>query len=118
MGFAMLVRRRAIDDVGGFDEGFFLFSEETDLCRRLWDSGWEIWYLPDAEFTHVGGASQKGRMFDENVRGHLRYLAKHRGEKDARRARMLLLWGLRLRAVLFRGERRRMYRRIARLFTR
>ena len=114
MGFAMLVRREAVEAVGGFDEGFFLFSEETDLCRRLWDAGWEVWYVPEAEFTHVAGASHGGRMFDENVRGHLRYLTKHRGEAYAERARRLLLWALRLRGVLFPGERGRMYRQAAR----
>jgi GT2 family glycosyltransferase len=118
MGFAMLVRRRAVEDVGGFDEGFFLFSEETDLCRRLWDAGWQVWYLPEAEFTHVAGASHGGRMFDENVRGHLRYLAKHRGDAYAERARRLLLWALRLRGVLFPGERGRMYRQAARTVAR
>ncbi|HEV8251140.1 MAG TPA: glycosyltransferase family 2 protein, partial [Gaiellaceae bacterium] len=80
MGFAMLVRREAVEQVGSFDESFFMFSEETDLCRRLWDAGWEVWYDPEAEFTHVAGATHGGRMFDENVRGHLRYLKKHRGE--------------------------------------
>ena len=115
MGFAMLVRREAVEQVGGFDEGFFMFSEETDLCRRLWDAGWEVWFEPAAEFTHVAGASHGGRMFGENVRGHLRYLAKHRGEAYAERARKLLLWALRLRGLVFRGERGRMYRDAARL---
>jgi N-acetylglucosaminyl-diphospho-decaprenol L-rhamnosyltransferase len=118
MGFAMLVRREAVEAVGGFDEGFFMFSEETDLCRRLWDAGWEVWYVPQAEFTHVAGASHGGRMFDENVRGHLRFLGKHRGEAYAERARRLLLWALRLRGLLFRGDRGRMYRHAARMLTR
>jgi len=118
MGFAMLVRREAFEAVGGFDEEFFLFSEETDLCRRLWDAGWEVWFAPEAEFTHVAGASHGGRMFGENVRGHLRYLAKHRGEAYAERARKLLLWALRLRGALFRGERGRMYRDAARMLSR
>jgi N-acetylglucosaminyl-diphospho-decaprenol L-rhamnosyltransferase len=118
MGFAMLVRRAAVEEIGGFDESFFMFSEETDLCRRLWDAGWEVWYDPEAEFTHVAGASHGGRMFDENVRGHLRYLRKHRGEAYAARARRLLLWALRLRGLLFRGERGRMYRQAARMLTR
>ena len=117
MGFAMLVRREAFEQVGGFDEDFFLFSEETDLCRRLWDAGWEVWFTPHAEFTHVGGASHGGRMFGENVRGHLRYLAKHRGDAYAERARKLLLWALRLRGLLFRGERGRMYRQAARMIS-
>jgi N-acetylglucosaminyl-diphospho-decaprenol L-rhamnosyltransferase len=114
MGFAMLVRRAAMDEVGGFDESFFMFSEETDLCRRLWDAGWEVWYDPEAEFTHVAGATHGGRMFDENVRGQLRFLTKHRGEAYAERARRLLLWSLRLRGLLFPGDRGRMYRRVAR----
>ena len=115
MGYAMLVRREAFDAVGGFDEAFFMFSEETDLCRRLWDAGWEVWFTPDAEFTHVGGASHKGLMFDENVGGHIRFLGKHQGDAYAERARHLLLWALRLRGVLFRGERGRMYRQAARM---
>jgi N-acetylglucosaminyl-diphospho-decaprenol L-rhamnosyltransferase len=115
MGFAMLVRREAVEEVGGFDEEFFMFSEETDLCRRLWDAGWEVWYAPEAEFTHVAGASHGGRLFGDNVRGHLRYLAKHHGEQYAERGRKLLLWALRLRGVLFRGERGRMYREAARM---
>ena len=118
MGFAMLVRREAVEQVGSFDESFFMFSEETDLCRRLWDAGWEVWYDPEAEFTHVAGATHGGRMFDENVRGHLRYLKKHRGEQYAARARRLLLWALRFRGLVFRGERGRMYRQAARMLTR
>ncbi|HEV8249399.1 MAG TPA: hypothetical protein VGQ15_05465, partial [Gaiellaceae bacterium] len=85
---------------------------------RLWDAGWEVWYDPEAEFTHVAGATHGGRMFDENVRGHLRYLKKHRGEQYAARARRLLLWALRFRGLVFRGERGRMYRQAARMLTR
>lgn len=118
MGYAMLARREAVEEVGGFDEEFFLFSEETDWCRRFWDAGWEVWFTPDAEFVHVGGASHKGRMFGENVRGHVRFLAKHRGDRYAERARRLLRAALVLRGVLFRGERGRMYRDAARLLAR
>jgi N-acetylglucosaminyl-diphospho-decaprenol L-rhamnosyltransferase len=113
MGYALLLRRSAVEEVGGFDEEFFMFSEETDLCRRLWDAGWEVWFTPDAEFAHVGGASHKGLMFDENVSGHIRFLAKHRGTRYADHARVLLLWALRLRGLVFRGERGRMYRQAA-----
>jgi N-acetylglucosaminyl-diphospho-decaprenol L-rhamnosyltransferase len=118
MGFAMLVRREAVEEVGGFDEDFFMFSEETDWCRRFWDAGWEVWFAPDAEFTHVGAATHGGRMFGENVRGQLRFLAKHRGPAYAERARKLLVVALRLRGLLFRGERGRMYRDAAGLLRR
>ena len=58
---------------------------------------------------HVGGASHGGRLFRENVRGHLRFLSKHRGDAYAERARKLLWAATRLRGLLFRGERGRMY---------
>ena len=69
MGYALLVRREAFEAAGGFDEDFFMFSEETDLCRRLWDAGWEVWFTPDAEFTHLGGGSTEGR-WTSPVRAH------------------------------------------------
>ena len=70
-------------------------------------------FFPGAECVLVGGASHGGRMFRENVRGHLRFLAKHRGPRYAERARRLLRVATRLRALLFRGERGRMYREAA-----
>jgi N-acetylglucosaminyl-diphospho-decaprenol L-rhamnosyltransferase len=110
MGACMLVRREAVEQVGPLDEAFFLFSEETDWCYRFEQAGWKVIFFPGAECVHVGGASHGGRMFRENVRGHLRFLAKHRGVPYAERARRLLAWSLRLRARLFRDERGRMYR--------
>jgi GT2 family glycosyltransferase len=110
MGACMLVRREAVEQVGPLDEAFFLFSEETDWCYRFEEAGWKVLFFPGAECVHVGGASHGGRMFRENVRGHLRFLAKHRGVRYAERARRLLEWSLRLRARIFRDERGRMYR--------
>jgi N-acetylglucosaminyl-diphospho-decaprenol L-rhamnosyltransferase len=109
MGACMLVRRAAVDEVGGLDERFFLFSEETDWCYRFRQAGWKVLFYPGAEVVHVGGATHGGRFFREQVRGHLRFLAKHRGEHDAERARRLLRAALRLRGLAFRGERGRMY---------
>jgi N-acetylglucosaminyl-diphospho-decaprenol L-rhamnosyltransferase len=110
MGSVMLARREAIEQVGPLDEDFFLFSEETDWCYRFVKAGWKVLFFPGAEFVHVGGASHGGRMFTENLRGHLRFLAKHRGAAEAERARRLLLTSLRLRGALFPGERGKMYR--------
>jgi GT2 family glycosyltransferase len=114
MGSCFLVRRAACDEVGLFDEDFFMFSEEVDWFYRFHQAGWAIWFTPDAEAVHVGGATHGGRMFDENVGGHVRWFAKHRGPKEAARARLLLRTSLRMRGVLFRGERGRMYRDAAR----
>ncbi len=114
MGSCFLVRRAAADQVGMFDEDFFLFSEETDWLYRFHQAGWTVWFTPDAEAVHVGGASHGGRMYVENVRGLVRWFAKHRGSREAARARGLLAVALRLRGLVFRGERGRMYRDAAR----
>ncbi|HWG55153.1 MAG TPA: glycosyltransferase family 2 protein [Gaiellaceae bacterium] len=113
MGACMLVRRAAVDEVGELDEAFFLFSEETDWCYRFVRAGWKVLFFPGAECVHVGGASHGGRFFRENVRGHLRFLAKHRGEREAERARRLLRAALLVRGRVFRGERGRMYADVA-----
>jgi N-acetylglucosaminyl-diphospho-decaprenol L-rhamnosyltransferase len=109
-GAALLVRREAADAVGLFDEAFFMFSEETDWLHRFRAAGWKVLFFPGAEVAHVGGASHGGRLNVENLRGILRFLDKHRGRREAERARLLLLWALRLRVLVFRGERRRTYR--------
>ena len=103
-GPALLVRREAADAVGLFDEDFFMFSEEVDWMTRFRRAGWTVLFYPEAEVVHVGGASHGGRMYVENLRGHLRFFAKHRGLKDAERARKLLLWSLRLRALVLRRD--------------
>jgi GT2 family glycosyltransferase len=103
-GPALLVRRDAADGVGLFDEAFFMFSEEVDWMTRFRRAGWKVLFFPGAEVVHVGGASHGGRMYVENLRGHLRFLAKHQGPRAAERARVLLLWSLRLRALLLRRE--------------
>ena len=89
-----------------------MFSEETDWCYRFHQAGWKVLFTPDAEFVHVGGASTKQNwspMFREQVRGHLRFLAKHQGAREAERARKLLRASLRLRGLLFPGDRGRTY---------
>jgi GT2 family glycosyltransferase len=110
MGAALLVRPQAVDEVGGLDERFFLFSEEVDWCYRFRQAGWKILFTPAAEVVHVGGASHGGKLFREQVQGHLLFLDKHRGARVARLARRLLLLSLTLRGLAFPGSRGRMYR--------
>ena len=110
MGACMLLRREAIAEVGECDEDYFLFSEETDWCFRFREAGWDVVFFPGAECVHVRGASHSGRLYRENLRGHLLFLWKHRGPRVAERARRLLLVSLRLRGLVFRGERGRAYR--------
>ena len=112
-GACLLVRREAVDSVGGFDEDFFLMSEEVDWCYRFREAGWKVLFYPGAEVFHVVGASLNPRQFHAIVRGHLQFLRKHRGEREAERARRVMLWGLRMRSLVFRGERGRAYRESA-----
>jgi N-acetylglucosaminyl-diphospho-decaprenol L-rhamnosyltransferase len=100
MGAVLLVRRAAIDEVGPADEGFFLFSEETDWCYRFRAAGWQVLFFPGAGATHVLGASHQGRMLAENVKSQLRFLEKHRGRGYAQAARWIFLGGLLLRRRL------------------
>ena len=103
-GSALLIRREAADTVGLFDEDFWMFSEEVDWMTRFRRAGWKVLFFPDAEVVHVGGAAHGGTLYVENLRGHLRWFDKHRGSKEAERVRKLLLWSLRLRALVLRKE--------------
>ncbi|WP_406648521.1 glycosyltransferase family 2 protein [Aliisedimentitalea scapharcae] len=56
-GASLMIRREVIEEVGGFDETFFLYYEETDLCHRAARAGWSTHYLPASEVIHIGSAS-------------------------------------------------------------
>jgi GT2 family glycosyltransferase len=113
MGACLLVRRAAVEKVGPLDDGYFLFSEETDWCYRFRQGGWATYFLPEAEVAHVLGAAHGGRLFREQVRGHLRFLAKHHGPRQAERARRMMLVALRFRSLVFPGNRGQTYRQAA-----
>ena len=57
IGACLLIRRSVFDQVGGFDERFFMYSEEADWQKRIGDAGWKVVFLPTVEVTHLGGAS-------------------------------------------------------------
>jgi GT2 family glycosyltransferase len=79
-GACMLVRREAFEAVGGFDERFFLYWEDADLCRRLADHGWTVSYEPGAVVTHAGGRSSAHRPVASAVAFHasaFRYFWTH-----------------------------------------
>jgi len=62
-GACMLLRRQAFDDVGGFDEGYFMYFEEIDLCLRLARGDWAVAYDPGAEVWHTVGGSTRSAPF-------------------------------------------------------
>lgn len=56
-GASLIMRRTMLDEVGLFDETFFLYFEETDLCLRAKRQGWSTWFVPEASVAHIGSAS-------------------------------------------------------------
>ena len=116
VGAVLLMRRQAIDEVGAFDPAFFMFGDEVDLCRRMQRAGWRVELCPEAVFVHVGGAATQRDWplyYREQVRGHLRQLAKYEGGPSAEQARRFLRVALRVRALVGTGEARTMYRETA-----
>ncbi|MFN2633443.1 MAG: glycosyltransferase family 2 protein [Thermoanaerobaculia bacterium] len=110
MGAALLVRRSAFDQAGGFDEAFFLYAEETDLLARLRKNGWRILYEPAASVIHVGGASAGDPLFGLLHASLRRYVTKHHGPVLGGLAGLVLRAGAAARyfaALVTPGERGR-----------
>jgi GT2 family glycosyltransferase len=97
MGAALLVRREALRDVGGFDEAFFLYAEETDLMARWKKRRWMLLYEPEAEVVHEGGRSGGDALFGQLHASLVRYAAKHHGASAARFSGTVLDAGAALR---------------------
>ena len=88
-GASMFIRRQAFEGVEGFDPGFFLTSEETDLCLRVRQQGWEIGLVPEVTVRHIGMASERGSdPYDTWLRrmpGIIRFWSKHYPADDVGR---------------------------------
>src|SRR5262245_27613942 len=79
MGAAILIRKKVLDQIGGFDETFFLYMEDVDLCERIVREGWKIYYYPEAEFIHDAGGSSRQDWYRSQldfVRSVLLYFRK------------------------------------------
>lgn len=94
LGACLLVRRAALEAAGLLDEQFFIYTEEIDLCRRLQDGGWHLYWIPQAVIVHYGGASTTQvalRMFVELYRSKVQYFRKHFGRRGALGYKAVLL---------------------------
>lgn len=81
-GAAMMARREAIEQVGPMDEGFFMYSEELDWCRRFRGAGWRVVYLPTAQVVHHEGKSSEQIVAARHIHfqtSKVRYFRKHHG---------------------------------------
>jgi GT2 family glycosyltransferase len=105
-GACVLLRRDALEALGGLDEGFFLYSEDMDLCRRLRDGGWDVRYVPDATCRHRGGASApRSGLLPVLAESRLRYARLHEPRPVAALSRLGIALGEATHAALARGGR-------------
>ncbi len=92
-GACLLARREALEAVGGFDEDFFLYEEDADLCRRVRAAGWRVVFTPAATVRHRLGQSMAqvpARSRAAYHRSHLLYYRKHNGLLERVGLRVLL----------------------------
>jgi len=108
VGAAMLVRWRAIDEVGVLDEAnFFMYSEETDWCRRMKARGWAVVWTPAATVIHYEARSSDKVSALRAVRfntSRVRYFAKHHGKASAELLRAVLLAGFEAQLLVEAGK--------------
>lgn len=105
-GSAMFARSAAIEEIGGFDERFFLFSEETDLCWRIHWDGWRIVHIPDVTIRHYEqehGANP--RLWAQSAYARLQFARKNLRHPGAYRAALALRYGARTGLYSLPGRR-------------
>lgn len=93
-GSALMLRRAVLQDIGGLDEGFVMYSEELDFCKRAKDAGWNVIYHGGAKIRHHGGKSSEQVAAFKQIQFHsskLRYFRKHHGYRHYVLLRALLL---------------------------
>lgn len=115
-GAVLMMRYDIFEELGGFDEGYFIYSEEMDFCKRLRDKGYKVYYLPNAEIIHHRGASTKEtsvRQVDY-YKSLYRFFRKYYGLKKSLPLRIaILIWSilytgfLLLKYIIFKREKDR-----------
>ncbi len=119
IGACFMVRREAFEAAGGFDERFWLYGEEADLCRRIEDLGWSIERVANAAAVHVSGAdgdgssAGAGAVGEHFIRGGEHFVAKHEGTRGLVSYRLANLTGSVVRGGLGVGARSAEHRKRA-----
>jgi GT2 family glycosyltransferase len=89
-GACLAVRRSLFEQLGGFDDGFFMYYEDADLCRRIRDAGFDVRYEPSVTVVHVGGASApRARLIPTMTESRIRFARKHGGARGEAAERAL-----------------------------
>jgi len=107
MGACLMTRSDIAQAVGGMDEGYFMYSEELDWCRRIKMAGWRIVYFPQAQVTHLQGKSSEQVVAQRHIyfnRAKLRYFRKYHGRLPAAILRLFLLINYLAQMVLEAGK--------------
>jgi len=103
-GACVLLRRKTLQLIGGLDEGFFLYCEDKDLCKRLWDKGLEVRFEPSAVARHEGGGSAlRSGLLPVLAASRIRYAQKHSGPPIVLLERLGLALGALTHVMLSRG---------------
>ena len=100
---AMLVRKKTVDEVGMFDERFFLYAEDLDWCKRMTEANWQIYYLPEAVVVHhksQSGKKKKSNKKEKSAATHhfydtmKQFYEKHYQDTYPWYVRKLVYWGI------------------------
>jgi len=111
-GSLMMIKRKALEEVGLFDEGFFLYLEDADLCYRMKRSGWETWWLPQTYAIHYRGENFRKDNIHPAIhhsKGFYRFFYKHYQPSTSMRLVLKLLLTLRLVYVILVESMKRLF---------
>ena len=84
-GCFWIVRKKAFYQIGGLDEQFYIYGEDLDLCKRMWDYGWYVRYVPSVKIVHHGGASSSNapiKFYIEQQKTSIQYWKKHKTKNE------------------------------------
>lgn len=102
-GSFMFFRTSCLKEVEGFDERFFMYGEDIDLCYRVTEAGWEIHYVPETSIIHYKGESTKknelayNRVFNDAI---YKFFDKHYTSRYSRLFKFLIFWAIQIRVII------------------
>lgn len=111
-GSLMLIKRSALEEIGFFDEQFFLYVEDADMCYRMQQHGWETWWVPRAYAVHLRGENiRKDNIHPamHHSKGFYKYFSKHLQPSEVMKLFLKLFLALRLTYVISTGSVKKVF---------